>query len=144
MQRKPFRRLKRTLYMSGALFGAAAIASADDAMMDKLMKENQDLKNRMEALEALAQKQGLLPSSTPPKFVSALSDITISGFVQASYFYNTQRPVDHKSDGYLWNTTDNSFSLNKVKLTLASAPVERTGEKWEAGFRTSFIWGEDS
>src|SRR5262245_16029273 len=111
MQRKPFKRLHRTLYVSGALLGAANAASAaDDAMIEKLMKDNQALKTRMEALEALAQKEGLLPSGTPPKFVSALSDISISGFVQASYFYNTQDPPDRKSDGYLWNTTHNSFS----------------------------------
>lgn len=144
MQRKPFKHLKTTFYVSGALLGAVSIASADDAMMQKLIQENQDLKNRMEALEALAQKQGLLPSGTAPTLVSALSDISISGFVQASYFYNTQRPADHKSDGYLWNTTDNSFSINKVKLTLASKPVERSGDKWDAGFRASLIWGEDS
>ncbi len=144
MLRNPFTTFSTTLFACGALLGGTAIASADDAMMDKLMKENQDLKNRMEALEALAQKQGLLPSATPPKFVSALSDINLSGFVQASYFYNTREPADGKSDGYLWNTKDNSFSINKVKVTLASKPVERSGEKFDAGFRTSLIWGEDS
>jgi len=67
MQRKPFKRFKRTFYLSGALLGAvSAVSAADDAMMEKLMKENQALKSRMEALEALAQKQGLLPSGTPP------------------------------------------------------------------------------
>jgi hypothetical protein len=82
-----------------------------------------------------------MPKVSP---VKALSDITISGFVTASYFYDTSTPHDRKSNGYLWNTTHNSFSINKVKLTLASAPVERSGDKWDAAFRTSFIWGEDS
>src|SRR5262249_35785409 len=82
------------------------------------------------------------PPKTQP--IKALSAINISGFVQASYFYNSNEPSDRKSDGYLWNTTHNSFSLNKFKLTLASPPVERSGDKWDAGYRASLIWGEDA
>jgi len=62
--------------------------------------------------------------------------------VQASYFYNTREPADGKSDAYLWNTSHNSFSLNKLKITLASKPVET--DKWDAGFRTSLMFGEDA
>lgn len=124
--------------------GSLSLLADDAGRMEKLEKENQELRSRMEGLEALAQKQGLIPSATTPKFVSALSDISLSGFVQASYFFNSQEPGDKNSDGYLWNTTHNSFSINKVKLTLASKPVERSGDAWEAGFRTSLIWGEDA
>jgi len=113
--------------------------------MEKLEKENQELKQRLDALEAVAKREGILPSGAPPpKYVSALSEITISGFVQASYFYNTQDPDDKASDGYLWNTIHDSFSLNKFKLTLASKPAERSGDDWDAGFRVSMIWGEDA
>lgn len=113
--------------------------------MEKLEQENQDLRKRLEALENIAQREGILPSgSEMPKMVSALSEITLSGFVQASYFYNLHEPADRASDGYLWNTTDNSFSINKVKVTLASKPVERSSETWDAGFRASMIWGEDA
>ena len=124
----------------GVLMGGAL---AHGATVDELAQENQALKSRLDALEVLAQKEGLLPSGKPaPKFVTAMSDITISGFVQASYFYNSDSPADGYSDGYLWNTKDNSFSINKVKLTLASGPVAT--DKWDAGFRTSFIFGEDA
>lgn len=113
--------------------------------MDKLAKENADLKARLEALEAAAQREGILPSNDgTPKRVTAMSGITLSGFAQASYFYNTEEPTDGYSDGYLWNTKHNNFSLNKVKLTIASAPAERSGEKWDAGFRVSMMWGEDA
>ena len=64
-------------------------------------------------------------------FMKTLSGGTISGFVQGSYFYNTQDPADRHSDGYLWNTTQNSLSINKVKVTLASAPAARSGDKWD-------------
>lgn len=125
------------------LSGTSAVMAEDPAGMDKLVKENQDMKDRLQALEALAQKEGLLPSGAkPPKFVHAMSDITLSGFVQASYFYNTREPADGKSDAYLWNTSHNSFSLNKLKITLASKPVET--DKWDAGFRTSLMFGEDA
>lgn len=118
-------------------------AMAHGASLDELSQENQALKSRLDALETLAQKEGLLPSGKPaPKFVGAMSDITISGFVQASYFYNTDHPADGLSDGYLFNTKDNSFSINKVKLTVASKPVET--DKWDAGFRTSLIFGDDA
>ena len=124
-------------------------AFADDAnRIEKLEQENQALQRRLSALEAIAQKEGILPSGDAStdgkKAVSALSDITISGFVTASYFYDTSVPGDRTSNGYLWNTSHNAFSLNKVKLTLASAPVERSGEKWDAAFRVSLIWGEDA
>jgi hypothetical protein len=131
--------------------GAATVAVlgqtagfGQDARLEKLEKENLDLRKRLDAIESVAQKEGILQSGQAPKFVASMSEVTLSGFVQASYFYNTRTPVDGKSDGYLWNTTDNSFSINKVKITLASKPVERSGEKWDAGFRTSLMFGEDA
>jgi hypothetical protein len=131
--------------VSGVSLTQAQAQAADAGKLDKLEQENADLRRRLDALEAIAQKEGILPSGKPaPHFVSALSSINISGFVTASYFYNSNEPGDRKSDGYLWNTTHNSFSLNKFKLTLASPPAERSGEKWDAGYRVSMIWGEDS
>lgn len=135
--------------MSCVLAGPVSLGLAQEApkpdKLEKLERENSDLRRRLDALEAVAQKEGILPSGMDtPKPVSALSDITISGFVTASYFYDTSSPHDGVSNGYLWNTRNNSFSINKVKLTLASKPVDRSGEKWDAAFRTSFIWGEDS
>jgi hypothetical protein len=127
----------RTVCFASASLCSAVLATAEDA------GSAEDLKARVAQLEGILQKEGILPSGKPtPKLVSAMSDITISGFVQASYFYNTRHPSDGVSDAYLWNAKDNSFSINKVKLTLASKPVET--DKWDAGFRTSLIWGEDA
>lgn len=134
-----------TALLAGSGLLALPTVAEDAVRVDKLEKENLELRQRLEALENVAQKEGLLPSGkTPPKFVSALSEITLSGFVQASYFYNTDDPADKMSDGYLWNTVHDSFSLNKFKLTLASKPAERSGEAWDSGFRVSMIWGEDA
>jgi hypothetical protein len=132
-----------TAVLAGA--GLSSAVAQDAGRIDKLEKENQDLRQRLEALEHLAQKEGVLPSGKPPlQPVSATSGITLSGFVTASYFYDTSIPQDRKSDGYLWNTSHNAFSLNKFKVTLASKPVERSGEKWDAAFRASLIFGEDA
>ena len=128
---------------NAAGIGALSAVADDAAKLDKLAQENTDLKNRLDALEGVAKKEGILPSADPsPRIVTAMSDISISGFAQASYFYNTQRPKDGASDGYLWNTKDNSFSLNKFKLTLASKPVAT--DKWDAGFKASLLFGEDA
>lgn len=116
----------------------------DPTRLEKLETENAALKQRLDALEQLAQREGLQPSKTGAKAAMAMSEINLSGFVQTSYFYNSRKPADKKSDGYLWNTSHNAFSVNKVKLTLASKPVETSGESWDAGFRTSMIWGEDA
>lgn len=132
----------------GACVGGALLASGssvlaqDTARMEKVEKENADLKKRLDALEGLVQKEGLTLASPPPYMVKALSDMQISGFVQASYFYNTQSPKDGMSDAYLWNTKDNSFSLNKFKLTVASKPV--ASDKWDAGYKASLMFGEDA
>ena len=134
-----------TAVMAGLSLLSGAAFAEDAVRLDKVEKENADLKQRLESLEAVAKKEGIMPSGDKaPKLVNAMSDITISGFAQASYFYNARKPADGQSDGYLWNTTHNSFSLNKFKLTLASKPAERSGEKWDAGFRTSLMWGEDA
>jgi len=132
--------------LAGLSAAPAFAQNAEPARLEKLEQENQALRKRLDALEHLAQKEGIMPSGDAPKEfpVKALSDITLSGFVTASYFYDTSTPGDRKSNGYLWNTSHNSFSVNKVKLTLASKPAERSGEEWDAGFRVSMIWGEDS
>jgi hypothetical protein len=137
--------VRRAFLAAGAGLCSLSALGQDGARMERLEQENLELRQRLEALENVAKREGILPSGAPqPKIVSSLSEIMLSGFVQASYFYNTEDPADRKSDGYLWNTTHNSFSLNKVKLTLASKPVERSGENWDAGFRVSLIWGEDA
>jgi hypothetical protein len=111
--------------------------------MERLEKENLELKTRLESLENVMTKEGI-GGTAPANVVKALSDIQISGFVTSSYFYDTSDPADRKSNGYLWNTSEDSFSINKVKLTIASSPVERSGEKWGAAYRASFIFGEDA
>src|SRR5579872_4767204 len=140
----------------GAVVGSTALfhtqpAKAEDSgtnKIEKLEKENQDLKKRLDALEAMAQKEGLLPSGSkagdPP--VSAMSEVALSGFVTTSFFHDSTEPPGpgHISPGYLWDRVNNSFSLNKVKITLASPQVQNNGDKFDAGYRVSLIAGSDA
>ena len=141
------RPITTTVCLGGALLTTAPLAhaQADSMKMEKLEKDNAELRKRLDALESMAQKDGTLPSGKAvPKFVSAMSDMTLSGFVTASYFYDTSKPPGHTSPGYLWNRKSDSFSLNKVKLTIANAPAERSGDKFSAAYRVSLIYGEDA
>lgn len=109
----------------------------------KLEKENQELRKRLDDMEALLEKEGLKPSGeTPNPAVSAMSQVILSGFVEASYFSDLSDAHDNHPPGYLWNTSLNSFTLNKLKLTLASPAVDK--EKFDAAYRASVIWGSDA
>ncbi len=130
----------------GGLQAQSNPASSDDKIK-QLEKQNQDLQKRLDTLEAVAQKEGLLPSGKggdPP--VSALTDVSLSGFVTTSYFHDSSEPPGpgHISPGYLWNRVNDSFSINKFKLTLASPPVERSGDKFDVAYRVSLIAGQDA
>jgi hypothetical protein len=131
-----------TALLGGGTTVFAQAESGNTVRMERLEKENAELKARLDAFEAMAVKEGLKPSPNPPKFMKTLSEMSISGFVTASYFFDTSTPGDQRSNGYLWNTTENSFSINKVKVTLAGKPIER--DKWDATYRASLMWGEDA
>jgi Putative beta-barrel porin-2, OmpL-like. bbp2 len=129
----------------GARLNAQSASGSPDAKITRLEQQNQQLQKRLDVLETMAQKEGLLPSGTPKDPpVSAMSRITLSGFVTASFFHDSSKPTGGHIPGYLWNTQNDSFSLNKVKLTLASPPVQRSGDKFDAAYRVSLIAGQDA
>lgn len=116
--------------------------------LQNLEKQNQDLRKRLEVLENLAQKEGLMSSGAkagdPP--VSALSEIQLSGFVTTSFFQDSSNPQTpgHEIPGYLWDRHNDSFTLNAVKLTFASPQVQNNGDKFDAGYRVSLIAGQNA
>jgi hypothetical protein len=121
--------------------------SSNPAAMQKLAQQNKDLKSRLDAIEAAAKKEGWMPSNKgaggdPP--VGAMTDIMLSGFVTTSYFHDSSEPANRISPGYLWNRVNDNFSLNKLKITLASPAVERSGDKFSAAYRVSLIYGQDA
>ena len=145
-------RLVRSAVMASLPMAALATsllaipAWADDAdRLKKLEEENQALKNRLDSLEQVAQKEGILAGGTgSTNLVKSMSGMELSGFVTSSYFYDTSNPKSGTSPGYLWNRKSDSFAINKVKLTIASQPVERSGDTWGAAYRASLIFGQDA
>jgi hypothetical protein len=144
---------RRQLAALGLTLGVALTPSAalslradDGAKLDKLEQENKDLKKRLDALETVAKAEGILPDgdkvSNP--LLTRIAGTKIEGFVTGSYFYDTSTPPGQTSPGYLWNRKSGNFSLNKVKLTLASPAVERSGDTWGAGYRVSLVFGQDA
>ncbi len=122
-----------------------AESAAEVKRLENLEKENDILKKRLEALEDLAVKEGLVSKGdSSPGMVKALGDITMTGFVQASYFWDTADNEAGNVVGNVWNRRNGSFSINKVKLTLASAPVEASGDEFDFGYKFSMMWGEDA
>jgi hypothetical protein len=115
-----------------------------DPTIKKLEQENQQLQDRLDAMDDLLKKEGIMPSgkaaADPP--VAAMTDITLTGFVTSSYFYDVNNANDLHPTGYLWNTSMNQFTLNKVKITLAS-PAPKT-DQWDAAYRVSLMMGQDA
>src|SRR5687767_8165721 len=96
--KNPKRKAHVSHFAVGACVGTALLATGSTAMaqaesgntvrMERLEKENAELKTRLDSLESIAKKEGLITSGTPTKYVKALSEMQISGFVTASYFYD--------------------------------------------------------
>jgi hypothetical protein len=161
---RPLKSKKKHLIAAGTCLGivlggagkvqAQSQGQADPSVNDgdkisQLEKENQDLQKRLAKLENLAEKEGLMTSGAtnadPP--VSAMSEISISGFVTTSIVHDTSGPKSvngYNIPGYLWDRQNDAFTLNKVKLTLASPQVQNNGDKFDAGYRVSFIAGQDA
>ncbi|HEY0256329.1 MAG TPA: outer membrane beta-barrel protein [Candidatus Methylacidiphilales bacterium] len=149
---KKMRDLRRCFLAGGLFLGVSAAGSiaahAQDTQADaiaKLQAQNQALQKRLDALEDKMDNGGIdsKEMSTPPSVTAATVTI-LSGYVQTSYFDNLNHPAGGNSAGYLWNTKSNNFSINKVKLTLASPAVVPNGDKWDAGYRFSLLAGEDA
>ena len=140
--------LAAKLCLGGVMMATAAglqAQTADGGRLERLEKENTDLRKRLDSLEMVAQKEGLVSSAAKGAMpVNAMSKMTLSGFVTASYFHDFSNPPGNLSPGYLWNRVSDSFSLNKVKVTLASPPVQSSGDKWDAAYRASLIYGQDA
>jgi benzoyl-CoA reductase/2-hydroxyglutaryl-CoA dehydratase subunit BcrC/BadD/HgdB len=92
----------------GAMVAGGFTAHAQTAYStNKLEQENQELRKRWTNGSKLLEKEGLKPSGSgmaadPP--VAAMTSVTISGFVEASYFSDVADTHDNHPPGYLWNT----------------------------------------
>lgn len=142
-------RTLRSCGLLGIAFTTALEAFADDggARLAKLEKENGLLKSRLESIEAALKAKGVSApkaAASPAAYtVGSSMPITLSGFVQGSYFTDLSNPPTAYSPGYLWNQPGNA-SLNRFKVTLATPPVKRSGDEFSAAFRGSLMFGNDA
>lgn len=122
---------------------AASLPALAQTDIQKLEQENQDLKKRLDAMEDAMKKEGLQPSGdSMSQGVKAMEGMTISGFITSSYFYDIANSKDKAPSAYLWNTHLNSFTLNKAKLNIAGAPIDK--DKWSASYKLSLLFGQDA
>ncbi|MEK0445955.1 MAG: hypothetical protein RLZZ399_1276 [Verrucomicrobiota bacterium] len=136
----------RSCGLLGVALTTAVEAFAEDggARIAKLEKENDLLKSRLESIEATLKSKGVPAPKAPPSFtVAASSPISLSGFVQGSYFHDLSNPPTSYSPGYLWNEPGNA-SLNRFKVVLSTPPVKRSGDDFSAAFRGSLMFGNDA
>jgi hypothetical protein len=150
---KNMRDLKKRLFTIGVCLGiftsSGVVVHAQTSQADaiaQLQKQNEALQKRLDALETTVSNEGIAadPKQITTPTVTAANAMIISGYVQTSYFDNLENPSGGSNAGYLWNTKNNNFSINKVKFTVASPPVVRSGDNWDAGYRLSLIAGQDA
>ena len=147
----------RTLFLSSLVFSLSVSFPAAQALANEtgdLKAEVSALKERLKQLEdrlALQEQQSssrqasagsVLPptageSSELPNWVRTLQ---LSGFVDASYVYNTQKPESRVSSLRVFDNEANGFQPNALELVLQK-PVSSDSP---VGFRTDLDFGEDA
>ncbi len=130
--------------------GTPCLLRADDQPMsdkdriERLEKENKELRKRLEILEEkLGQNPYVEKESVPETTRQFLGQTEISGYVSASYFYNFNRPSGGENTGPGFDVRHNEFMANKLVLTLEK-PVEYNAFDWQAGYLATLIFGQDA
>ena len=121
-------------------------AVADES--SELRQEVSALKARLNELEQRLSKQeqvtqdAVLPPTSGEGFEipSWVRNVKLSGFVDASYVYNTQNPESRASSLRVFDTEANGFQPNAFGLTVEK-PVSAESR---VGFRSDLIVGEDA
>ncbi|MDD4894562.1 MAG: porin [Candidatus Omnitrophica bacterium] len=145
--------------MFGLYMGKESSLFADDGTEAKLLKKIEELENRIKSLEAkkspkdtgpvvtksdveaiVDQKVALVKEEAGFKLPEVLKDITLSGFVDASYTYSFNHPDSGKTTGRVFDTEANSFNLQAAKIALEKLPAKTGG----VGFRVDLLIGDDA
>jgi hypothetical protein len=70
-------------------------------------------------------------------------DINVSGYVEASYTYNTAVPHDNINVGRLFDIDNESPTLNQLDLAIERT-ITASPTKWDIGARVEWIYGSDA
>lgn len=143
---KQFHRMVCGMLVVGLLV-TAGMGPAWASETDDLKKEIADLKSRLGQLETRLVKQEQAITALPPtagegtvELPSLMKNVQLSGFVDASYVYNTQSPENRTNSLRVFDTDANGFTPHAFELVLQK-PVS---EESRVGFRTDVDFGEDS
>ncbi len=150
-----FRRFVILGFLVGMLGVNPGLCRADEAFEAKLAQKVEELQARLATLEAkqapssavapvtrgdvesiVAEKVAASGSGLPDAF----KGITLSGFVDTSYVYNTNHPDSGLNTGRVFDTEANSFGFQATKLALEKLPAKTGG----VGFRADLLLGEDA
>jgi hypothetical protein len=134
---------------------AVPVVRADEgtdykALYEDQKKRNDDLEKRVATLE---QGTGKVATATAPaaapaitqKSLDFLGQTEISGFAEASYFYNVNRGggTQYPVVGRTFDTHPNQFVFDDFKLALEK-PLNVNPTNWAVGYRADLIFGEDA
>jgi len=140
------------------LGGYVSTVSADEAGEAKLLKKIETLEKRIQVLESgqpstapslvtrtdveaiVSEKVAQAKQEGGFQLPAALQGITMSGFVDTTYVYNTNRPDAGTNTGRVFDTEANSFGVQAAKLAFEKLP-EKTGG---VGFRMDMLIGQDA
>ncbi len=141
-----------SLVLSLSVPFSAAPVRADETTELKsevtLLKERlKQLEERLARQEQQTARQVSEGAQLPPtagegygEIPAWVRNVHLSGFVDASYVYNTQRPKSRTSSLRVFDTEANGFQPNAMEIVLQK-PVS---EESPVGFRTDLDFGEDA
>jgi hypothetical protein len=76
---------------------------------------------------------------------SVLDDAGIRayGYVEGSWTYNADDPVDDLNFGRVFDIENQDLTLNQISLSI-ERPVRPSGDQWDVGFNVQMIYGADA
>jgi hypothetical protein len=105
-----------------------------------LKQRLQTLERRLSEIAETSQAEARQPSDSKEVVPSWVRNIRLSGFVDVSYLYNTQRPENRTNSLRTFDTEANGFQPHALELVLEK-PVSQDAP---LGFRSDLLIGEDA
>jgi hypothetical protein len=129
--------------VAAALLASAPHVWADDQQLLDRIKQLEQRVSELEGKSTQVVTQASIPSAT----LDVLNQVSLSGYVSASYIYDFSKPakggVNPTVAGRLYDSNNNQFTPDKFKLALEK-PVDFNPTNWNAGFRVDLIAGKDA
>jgi len=114
------------------------------ALLRERLKQLEERLSRQEQQAAQAPRAGQILPATGGEGADVIPawvrNLSLSGFVDASYVYNTQRPESRANSLRVFDTEANGFQPHALDLVVQK-PVS---EDSRVGFRGELIFGEDA